>query len=224
MSDLTLIIGNKNYSSWSLRPWFWMKQMGLSFEEKRIPLFTEQTDAQLEQYYSNYKVPVLLDDEFIVWDSMAILEYLAEKYPQHNGWPESFEDRAMARSMCAEMHSGFTAIRNELPMNCRKILSLIQLSKEASEDIDRITSLWRYFRKRYMHEGPWLFGQFSIADAVYAPIVLRFKSYGISLGKIEQEYLEHVLSQEAIIKWCEAGKKESEIILMNEITHTFSKI
>ena len=101
---------------------------------------------------------MLLDGEFIVWDSMAILEYLAEKFPQHKGWPESFEDRAMARSMCAEMHSSFSAMRDELPMNCKKTFSAIKLSDEASEDIERITALWRYFRRRYMNKGPWLFG------------------------------------------------------------------
>ncbi len=217
MSDLTLIIGNKNYSSWSLRPWFWMKHLDIPFKEKRIPLFTEQTNAQLEQYYSNYKVPVLLDGEFIVWDSMAILEYLAEKFPQHKGLPDYFKDRAMARSMCAEMHSSFAAMRNELPMNCRKTFSSIKLSDEASEDIERVTALWRYFRKRYMDKGPWLFGDFSIADAMYAPVVLRFKGYGIALNEIEQEYADYILSQKAIIEWCESGKKESEIILMDEI-------
>ncbi|MCW8930451.1 MAG: glutathione S-transferase family protein [Gammaproteobacteria bacterium] len=212
MSDLTLIIGNKNYSSWSLRPWFWMKYHNIDFEEKRIPLFTETTNTQLENYYSNYKVPVLLDGEFIVWDSMAILEYLAEKFPQHKGWPENSEDRAMARSMCAEMHSSFTAMRDELPMNCRKTFASIKLSNDASKDIERITALWRYFRKRYVDKGPWLFGHFSIADAMYAPVVLRFKGYGIALNEVEQKYCDHVFSHKAFIKWYESGKQESEII------------
>ncbi|MDX2503863.1 MAG: glutathione S-transferase family protein [Gammaproteobacteria bacterium] len=217
MTDLSLIIGNKNYSSWSLRPWLWMKHLDIPFVEKRVPLFTEQTNSQLEQYYSNYKVPVLLDGEFIVWDSLAILEYLAEKFPQHQGWPENFKDRAMARSMCAEMHSSFPTMRNELPMNCRKTFSSVKLSDVASEDIERVTALWRYFRRRYMGKGPWLFGNFSIADAMYAPVVLRFKGYGIALNEIEQEYSDHILSQKAIIDWCESGKKESEIIPMDEI-------
>ncbi|MCU7940564.1 MAG: glutathione S-transferase family protein [gamma proteobacterium symbiont of Bathyaustriella thionipta] len=217
MPDLTLIIGNKNYSSWSLRPWFWMKHLGIPFKEKRIPLFTEQTNPRLAQYYSNYKVPVLLDGAFIVWDSMAIFEYLAEKFPEYKGWPESFQDRTMARSMCAEMHSSFTALRDELPMNCRKTFSSVKLSDKASEDIERITALWRYFRQRYKNKGSWLFGNFSIVDAMYAPVVLRFKGYGIALNNIEQEYSDYILSQKAIIEWCETGKKESEIILMDEI-------
>ena len=216
-SNLTLIIGNKNYSSWSLRPWFWLKHLEIPFEEIRIPLFTKQSNTQLEQYYSNYKVPVLLDGEFIVWDSMAILEYLAEKFPDHNGWPGNFQDRAMARSMCAEMHSSFTAMRDELPMNCRKIFSSLNLSDKAHEDIDRVTALWRYFRRRYKDKGSWLFGEFSIVDAMYVPVVLRFNGHGITLNQIEQEYSDFVLSQQAIIDWCEAGKKESEIILRNEI-------
>ncbi len=211
ISELTLVIGNKNYSSWSLRPWFWMKHLGIPFEEKRIPFFTEQTNTRLEPYYSNYKVPVLLDGEFIVWDSMAILEYLAEKFPTHNGWPESFEDRAMARSMCAEMHSSFTALRDELPMNCRKTFSSVKLSDEAAADIERVTVLWRYFRRRYRHKGLWLFGKFSVVDAMYAPVVLRLKTYGFALNEIEQEYSDHILSQNAIIEWCDAGKEESEL-------------
>ena len=217
MSDLTLIIANKNYSSWSLRPWFWMKHLDIPFAEKKIPLFTQQSNTRLEQYYSNYKLPVLLDGEFIVWDSMAILEYLAEKFPQHKGWPESFEDRAMARSMCAEMHSSFSAMRDELPMNCRKTFSAVKLSDEACKDIERVTALWRYFRRRYINKGPWLFGHFSIVDAMYAPVVLRLKGYGIALSEIEQEYSDYILSQKAIIEWCESGKKESEIIPMYEI-------
>ncbi len=194
-----------------------MKHLGISFKEKRIPLYTEQSNIQLEQYYSNYKVPVLLDGEFIVWDSMAILEYLAEKFPEHKGWPEKFADRAMARSMCAEMHSGFISMRDELPMNCRKKYSSVKLSDKASEDIERITALWRYFRRRYMNKGPWLFGHFSIVDAMYAPVVLRLKGYGIALNEIEQEYSDYILSQKAIIEWCESGGKESETIPMYEI-------
>jgi len=217
MSDLTLIIGNKNYSSWSLRPWFWMKHLGIEFKEIRIPLFTEQTNAQLEKYYSNYKVPVLLDKEFIVWDSLAILEYLSEKFPLLRGLPDDQEDRAMVRSVCAEMHSSFSAMRAELPMNCRKSFSGISLSPEAEEDIARITAIWRYFRRRYEQKGPWLFGDFTIADAMFAPVVIRFKGYNIALNEIEQEYVEQVLSQNAMIEWCHAGKQESEIIAMDEI-------
>ena len=124
MSDLTLVIGNKNYSSWSLRPWFFMQYHQISFQEKRIPLFTETTNAQLERCESDYKVPVLIDNRFAVWDSLAILEYLSEKYLAGKGWPDSEKARAMARSVSAEMHSSFFAIRNQMPMNCRKQFSI----------------------------------------------------------------------------------------------------
>lgn len=218
MSELTLIIGNKNYSSWSLRPWFWMRYHNIDFKEVRVPLFTEHTNAQLKKYYSNYKVPVLLDGDFIVWDSMAILEYLAEKFPQFKGLPDEREDRAMVRSVCAEMHSSFSAMRAELPMNCRKTFSDIKLSSSAREDIERITALWRYFRRRYEHRGPWLFGDFSIADAVFAPVVIRFKGYNIELSEIEREYADYLYTQNTLIEWCQAGKEEHEIIAMDEIS------
>lgn len=212
MSDLTLIIGNKNYSSWSLRPWFWMQHLGIEFGEKRIPLYTDQSNAQLEQYYSNYQVPVLLDGEFIVWDSLSILEYLAESFPHFKGLPDDREDRSMVRSVCAEMHSGFTAVRTELPMNCRKTFTHFNPSQAARKDIERITALWRYFRRRYESRGPWLFGEFTIADAMFAPVVLRFKGYSIALQAIELEYVDFVLSHRAIIQWIEAAQQETEIL------------
>lgn len=218
MTDLTLVIGNKNYSSWSLRPWFWMTQHGIDFREKRISLYTDTMNEQLAPYYSDYKVPVLLDGEFIVWDSLAILEYLAEKFPHLQGWPSERDDRAMARSVCAEMHSSFMALRAELPMNCRKRFSGIKLSPAVAQDIERITALWRYFLRRYETRGPWLFGEFSLADAMFAPVVLRFQGYGIKLGAIEQAYAAHIMSQAAITQWCQSAELETEIIPQFEVT------
>ena len=138
MADLTLIIGNKNYSSWSLRPWFFMKQNQLEFEEKRVALFTDTTRAELEEFGSDFKVPALRDGDLNVWDSLSIMEYLSEKYLKGAGWPKDEVARAVARSVSAEMHSSYTNIRNELPMNCRKQFTNICLSKQATIELERI--------------------------------------------------------------------------------------
>ena len=217
MSNLTLIIGNKNYSSWSLRPWIFLKHNNIDFQEKRIALFTPTTNTELEKYYSDYKVPVLKDGDRIIWDSLSILEYVSEKYLNSRGWPTDENARAVARSLSAEMHSSFMNIRNELPMNCRKSYNNIKLSAAAEKERDRITALWRYCRREYGKQGEWLFGEYSIADAMYAPIALRFHGYNINLGDIETNYLQSVLNQPAIIDWIEAGKAEKEVIEEDEI-------
>jgi glutathione S-transferase len=217
MTTLTLIIGNKNYSSWSLRPWIFMKHLNLEFTEKRIPLFTETTDQELEPYFSDYKVPVLLDDDVTVWDSLAILEYLSENYLNSKGWPENVKVRALARSVSAEMHSSFVNVRSEMPMNCRKTFHNIRLSDAAAREVERIKTLWRTCRTEYGGQGEWLFGQYSIADAMYAPIALRFAGYSISLTGIEKAYVESVLAHPNINQWIEAGKAEKEVIAEDEI-------
>jgi glutathione S-transferase len=217
MTTLTLIIGNKNYSSWSLRPWIFMKHLNLEFTEKRIPLFTETTDQELEPYFSDYKVPVLLDDDVTVWDSLAILEYLSENYLNSKGWPENVKVRALARSVSAEMHSSFVNVRSEMPMNCRKTFHNIRLSDAAAREVERIKTLWRTCRTEYGGQGEWLFGQYSIADAMYAPIALRFAGYSISLTGIEKAYVESVLAHPNINQWIEAGKAEKEVIVEDEI-------
>jgi glutathione S-transferase len=217
MPDLTLIIGNKNYSSWSLRPWVFMKQNNLSFNEIRVPLFTETTNDTLEQYNSDYKVPVLKDGELIVWDTLAILEYLSEKFLSGGGWPQGERARAIARSVSAEMHSSFVHLRSEMPMNCRKKFQNIQFSTDAMRDVDRVKSLWRRCRTEFASTGEWLFGDYSIADAMFAPVALRFAGYSIPLDGVEKSYVESVLHQPAIIEWIEAGKAEIEVIEGDEI-------
>lgn len=217
MSKLTLIIGNKNYSSWSLRPWIFMKHFKIEFEEKRIALFIETTDQELAPYFSDYKVPILVDGDFIVWDSLAILEYLSENYLGTKGWPTDAKARAVARSISAEMHSSFTNVRNELPMNCRKQFSNIKLSPEATREVQRIKDLWQKARQEYGATGEWLFGEYSIADAMYAPIALRFAGYSIPLTGIQEDYVQTVLKHPHIIEWMEAGKLEKEVIAMDEI-------
>lgn len=217
MSRLTLIIGNKNYSSWSLRPWLFMKHFQLAFEEKRVALFTGTTDQELAPWFSDGKVPVLLDEGFVVWDSLSILEYLSGQHLDSRGWPEDIGARAFARSVSAEMHSSFSNLRNELPMNCRKRFRDIRLSAGAARDIERVKSIWRRCRTGFGAGGDWLFGNFSIADAMYAPVALRFFGYGIPLDGIEASYVQTVLDDPHIVDWMEAGKAETEIIERDEI-------
>ena len=194
-----------------------MKHNKIEFDEKRVALFTETTDEELTQYNSDFKVPILQDGDLVVWDTLSILEYLSEKYLESNGWPRESNARAIARSISCEMHSSFTNVRNELPMNCRKKFHDIRLTSEAEREIERIKTLWRQCRKEYGNEGEWLFGKYSIADAMFAPIALRFEGYSIPLGQVEKAYVKSVLNQPCIIEWIEAGKLESEVIEEDEI-------
>lgn len=217
MSKLKLIIGNKNYSSWSLRPWIFMKQNGISFDEEKVLLFVDTTQQQLARYNSDFKVPVLQDGDFQVWDTLAILEYLSETRLHSSGWPADLKARAVARSVSCEMHSSFMNVRNEMPMNCRKRFENRVFSNEAQREVVRITDLWRQCREQFGAGGEWLFGEYSIADAMYAPVALRFYGYHIALGEIEQAYVDSVLRQPGIIEWMEAGRRETEIIAEDEV-------
>ena len=217
MSELTLIIGNKNYSSWSLRAWIFLRHYNLDFTEKRVPLFEKETDATLAKYGSDYKVPILQDGELIVWDSLAILEYISENYLNQQGLPADPKARAVARSISAEMHSSFTNIRNELPMNCRKQFNNIQLSESAQREVKRIEELWEKCQQNYGSHGKWLFGDFSIADAMFVPIALRFSGYNIPTNQNATNYIKQILQHPAIIEWIDAGKQETEIIEEDEI-------
>ena len=217
MSILTLIIGNKNYSSWSLRPWILMKHFQVNFKEKRIALFTDNTTDELTAYDSDLKVPILQDDDLVVWDSFSILEYISEQYLEGRGWPADKNARSIARSISSEMHSSYSNIRNELPMNCRKKFENIQLSQDATREVQRIKELWRKCRTEYGSKGEWLFGEYSIADAMFSPIALRFDGYNIRLGGVEANYIKSVLGHPAIVEWVEAGKLEKEVIEAAEI-------
>ncbi len=216
MSQLTLIIGNYNYSSWSLRPWFYLQHQGIPFVTRRISLFTETMDRELEPYFSDGKVPILFADDLEIWDSLAILEFLVENFPDKGGLPKDRTARAQARSVCAEMHSSFTALRGELPMNCRRRFSGFQPSAEALRDIERVVSVWSYCRERFGAGGPWLFGEFSIADCMYAPVVMRLVSYEIAVGPVAAAYLENLYNSPAAQTWIALGKEESEVIQEDE--------
>ncbi|MGL5806883.1 MAG: glutathione S-transferase family protein [Xenococcaceae cyanobacterium] len=212
MTELTLIIGNKNYSSWSLRPWIAMKQFGLDFDEIRIFLYNPEASTQIKKYSPAGKVPILIHNNVTIWDSLSILEYLAEEFSELNWWPKDKIARATARSISAEMHSGFLPLRHNMPMNCRAKFPGIDIKPEVKKDIDRITNIWQECREKYRSQGDLLFGKFSIADAMYAPVVLRFVSYGVPLNSICQQYLDSILELPALQEWIAAGKSETETI------------
>lgn len=214
--SFALIIGNKKYSSWSLRPWFYLKYHVIPFDEIRIPLYQDDSIERILSYSPSGKVPVLIDGDAHIWDSLAILEYLAELHPSTHGWPKNIKERATARSLAAEMHSGFQALRKHCGMNCRRPPKAKELSDDVLKDITRIRKIWQECRAYYGNEGPWLLGHFGILDAMYAPVALRFHIYQLDAGAVELEYVNTVLNHFAIQEWIEAGKQETEIIQMFE--------
>jgi glutathione S-transferase len=211
-----LIIGNKNYSSWSLRAWLLLAAYNLPFEEIRIPLDNDTTRSAIAGYSAAGRVPVLHDGDLVVWDSLAICEYISERYLDGNGWPRDERARAEARSCCAEMHSGFQALRAFLPMNCRALGRTVKLTTDLQRDIDRITSLWHGLREKYSAQGPWLFGGFSIADCMFAPVAFRFRTYGIPLSMVCTEYLRQALAHDQLQLWLRQAQAESEVIEADE--------
>ncbi len=212
---MKLVIGNKNYSSWSLRPWLLLSAFKVEFTEVQESLQEEGIKERFEQYSPSGKVPVLLDDDLIVWDSLAICEYISEKYLAGKGWPEATNTRAEARAVCAEMHSSFTALRNEMPMNCRATRKL-ELSSAAKVDISQIDSIWSHYTEKNAALGPWLFGKFSIADCFFAPVAFRFSTYGVPLSEAAQKYASRLLEHESVISWKEAAQAETEVIPRDE--------
>lgn len=210
---MKLVIGNKNYSSWSLRPWLLLSQFNLPFDEINISLGAENVSDQLRQFSPSCRVPVFIDGAVTVWDSLAICETVSERYLAGSGWPAEESMRAYARSISAEMHSSFLALRNELPMNCRARRK-ITISSLAQKDIARVDAIWSDCVSKA--GGPWLFGDFSIADCMFAPVVLRFRTYGIGLSADSQRYMDHMLSNKHLLAWVEAGKKEKEVLPEDE--------
>ena len=208
---MKLIIGNKNYSSWSLRPWLLMHAFGLEFEEHLIPLYQKKTKEQLTPFSPSLKVPVLIDEDLTIWDSFAICEYISEQYLDHKGWPSNPATRAEARSASAEMHSGFVAVRTEMPMDCRS-RKTVDLSSEAKAEIARIDDLWSSLRAKHKTHGDSLCGFFSIADCMFAPVALRFRTYGISLSKESKNYMDALLNHPSVCTWVEAGTKETYVV------------
>jgi len=218
MSHLKLIIGNKNYSSWSLRPWIAMKQFGIEFDEELIPFHDmEAFHKKIAEYSGARCVPVLLHKDSVIWDSLSILEYLADICPDQNLWPQSLEARSHARSICAEMHSGFTALRNALPMNLRRRQESYPLAKDVQTDIARIIDIWREARGKFGNNGAFLYGAFSNADAMYAPVVSRFHTYGVPVDDDIRTYMDTVLGTPAFQEWQVDGVKETWIVKEDEV-------
>jgi len=212
-----LIIGNKNYSSWSLRTWFLLTEAGIEFEEYRIALDMENTAAEIARFSPAGRVPVLMLGEQPVWDTLAIAETAAELWPEKELWPSEPAARAHARSVSAEMHAGFPTLREAMPMNCRAMGRTVSLPDALAADIDRILDIWSDCHRRYQSQGNWLFGRFSVADAMFAPVVLRFRTYGINLPESASNYPRRLLESESIQSWLAAAESEVEVIKSEEI-------
>ncbi len=210
----TLVIGNKNYSSWSLRAWLLLRQAGIDFHERRIALDEPGTRAAIADVSPARRVPVLLMGNETIWDSLAIAETIAERHPEKHLWPADPAMRAHARSISAEMHAGFPALRQQMPMNCRAMGRKVPLSDALQEDIDRVIAIWSDCRGRY--RGGWLFGAFSIADVMYAPVVLRFRTYDVQVPEGGRTYPEELLRSVALREWLAAAEAETEVIEHDE--------
>jgi glutathione S-transferase len=210
--SLTLVLGNKAYSSWSLRPWIALKQANIPFEEIVIPIYIEGSPEQIRKHSPAGKVPILKDGDFTVWDSLAIIEYAAEKFPKANIWPADPQARAVARAISAEMHSGFVPLRKLCTMNTRRHYPDFELTDEVRENVKRIDELWADARAKYGKDGPFLFGAWSGADAMYAPVVTRFKTYDVKVSQASQDYLDAMLALSAMQDWYADAAKESWVL------------
>jgi len=216
---LKLVIGNKNYSSWSMRPWVLARQAGIAFEE--VQLKFDEVDgglrvAGIEPYSPTRKVPVLLVDGEPVWDSAAICETLAELHPEKQLWPAAAEARRVARSICAEMHSSFQGMRGAMPMNIRASLPGKGRDPKSEQDIERIIAIWTSCRSRFGRGGDFLFGRFSVADAFYAPVAMRFRTYAVELPRLAKDYCAAVEALPAVREWIEAARKEKKFVAADE--------
>jgi len=218
MAEYTLIIGNKNYSSWSLRPWLAMRHAGLAFDERLIPLDMMDTRARLHAVCPAGKVPVLRHGRVTVWESLAILEYIAERHPEAGLWPEDPAARAAARSMCAEMHAGFPTLRQAMPMNIRKSLpGKGQGVPGVLRDVARICSLWIDCLRRFGGDGPFLFGAFTNVDAMFAPVASRFRTYAVPVDEGCQAYIRAIHDLPAMEEWCRNAIAEPWVIEHEEL-------
>jgi len=216
---LRLVIGNRNYSSWSLRPWILMRHAGLEFEEVVIPLSTEKGARMMAELCPAGKVPVLNDGPLVLWDSLAICEYIADKAQGATLWPEAVERRAEARAISAEMHAGFATLRRNMPMNCRRVVTGFAPDFDTRTDIDRLVELFEstLARSESRGEGPWLFGAYSVADAMFAPIASRFRTYGIKVPPSTRGWIEATLDDPAMREWYAAAAAEPAVIERSEI-------
>jgi glutathione S-transferase len=214
---LTLVIGNKNYSSWSMRPWLAMKVAGIAFHEQVISLDAKDFKERVSRISRTGKVPALSDGDVHVWESLAILEYLAERFPQANLWPADPAARAHARNIAAEMHAGFVPLRRHCPMNMWRPVMARELSPEVADNVRRIDAMWTECRERFGQPGRFLFGAFGAADAMYAPVVSRLHTYGIEVGPAARAYMQAVMALPAWDEWQTAALKEPWVLANNEV-------
>jgi glutathione S-transferase len=211
---LKLVIGNKNYSSWSMRPWLALRANNIAFEEIFVPLYTDNPadKNRILSFTRSGKVPCLIDGDVTVWDSLSIIEYVAERFPEARLWPADRAARAHARSVSAEMHSGFLPLRNECGMNLHRPIRSVPLSDDAQANVARIDQIWSECRARYGGSGPFLFGAFSAVDAMFAPVVHRFLTYAIDVSPVAKAYMDTMTALPAFAEWTRAGLAEKLVI------------
>ncbi|HEY7248461.1 MAG TPA: glutathione S-transferase family protein [Xanthobacteraceae bacterium] len=214
---LRLIVGNKNYSSWSFRPWLAMKVAQIPFEDEVIALDASDFEARLAAFSGSGKVPLLVDGSVHVWESLAILEYVAEKFPDAKLWPEHFAARARARAIAAEMHAGFVPLRRHLPMNMRRPVRSRELTPEAHSNIRRIEAIWTDCRSQFGRNGMFLFGNFGAADAMYAPVVSRLHTYDVPIGAVCRAYMDAMMALPAWSEWQAAALAETGLLPQDEV-------
>ena len=212
---MQLVIGNQNYSSWSLRAWLCLRQLSVDFEDVVVSLNADRLQERLGQFSPTKRVPVLIDGDLTVWDSLAICEYVSEQYADGKGWPRDPVLRAQARAIACEMHGGFMGVRSQMPMNCRATRK-VDLSASTQQEVQRIDAMWSSLCQTHTAKGPWLFGDFSIADCMYAPVVFRFKTYRVNVSPDSTAYMNTMLANPHIQDWLAAALKETEIIPEDE--------
>ncbi len=209
---MTLVIGNKNYSSWSMRPWIVLRAVGIAFDEIVIPLYEPGSKERILEHSPAGKVPILLDGNVRVWESLAIIEHVAERFPQAQLWPADPAARAHARAVAAEMHAGFAPLRRHCPMNMWRPVKQRELPPEVAADVKRIDTIFTDCRQRFGQGGPFLFGTFGAADAVYAPVVSRLNTYAIAVGAVAEAYKQAVMALPAWVEWRAAALKETWVM------------
>jgi glutathione S-transferase len=214
---LHLTIGNKNYSSWSFRPWIALKVAGILFEETVIPIYYPGSKERFLALSPAGKVPILQEGDVTVWESLAILEYVAEKFPDAGLWPRDAAARAHARAIASEMHASFVPLRRQCPMNMWRPIKKLELGAETAANVARIDAIWSNCRARFGHDGPFLFGRFGAADAMYAPVVSRFHTYGIEVGPASAAYMQAVMALPAWHDWYAAALKEEWLLAEDEV-------
>jgi glutathione S-transferase len=216
MADLTLVIGNKNYSSWSMRPWVLLRQLGIEFEERKLRFHTDEWDAGIGRWSPSGLVPVLWRGDVAVWDSLAIMEAVADWFPDRGVWPADTAARAFARSAAAEMHAGFRDLRATMPMNIRARHAGKGMTPEVRANVDRIEHLWGQARSCFGAGGEFLFGRFCAADAMFAPVVMRFATYDVACGPVAARYCEAMRAAPGVRAWVEGALAETEFVAEDE--------